>query len=398
MTKSDSVELGFGTRAVGTWPYGDTVNRPLSVPIFQSANFKVGKSAELGQLFEKDSDMVYTRYGNPTITAAANKIANLENADDALLFSSGMGAISTALLTVLKAGDHVVAQKDIFGQTFRFLNEVGSKMGIETTFVDATNHSEVISALKENTILIYIETPSNPLIKIVDIYSLGNLADKNSILLFVDGTFASPALQLPLSLGASLVLHSGTKFLAGHSDLLCGVAAGERELIQKIRTMQVLLGNIIDPSAAWLLMRSLKTLAVRIERQSANALAIASFLSESDKINIVHYPGLKNSPYYDLAAEQMSQGGGVLSFEIPGGFEQSWAFLDALKLIPTATSLGGVETIAEIPADLDFCAKEFGQTDLEIEIGPNLIRLSTGIEDVNDLISDLKLGLETIKH
>ena len=271
-------------------------------------------------------------------------------------------------------------------------------MGIETSFVTATKPSDVVSALKKNTRLIYIETPSNPLIKIIDIHSLGQLAHKMGILMFVDGTFASPALQLPLALGASLVLHSGTKYLAGHSDLMCGVAAGDRELIREIRTMQALLGNIIDPHAAWLLMRSLKTLAVRVERQFANALAIASFLDQNAAVDVVHYPGLKSSPYYKLAAGQMRQAGGMLSFEIPGGIEQSWAFLDALNLIPTATSLGGVETVAEIPVDLDFSAEELGQTDLGLEIGPNLIRLSTGIEDVNDLISDLQLGLATIKR
>jgi cystathionine beta-lyase/cystathionine gamma-synthase len=362
----------------------------------QSVNFEVGKSADLGRLFGEGSDMVYTRFGNPTITAARDKIANLEQADDALLFSSGMGAITTALMTVLKAGDHVVAQKDIFGQTFRFLDEVGRKMGIETTFVDATKQEEVVDALKDNTRLIYIETPSNPLIKIIDIKSLSQLARQKGLTIFVDGTFASPVLQQPLALGASLVLHSGTKFLAGHSDLMCGVASGNQELINDIYTMQTLLGNIIDPSAAWLLLRSLKTLAVRVERQCANAVTIASFLDQSEAVNKVHYPGLKSSPYYDLAAGQMRLSGGMLSFEIAGGLEQSWAFLDALELIPTATSLGGVETVAEIPGNLDFSAEELGQSGVEIEIGPNLIRLSTGIEDVNDLITDLKLGLRTI--
>ncbi|MEE9463976.1 MAG: aminotransferase class I/II-fold pyridoxal phosphate-dependent enzyme [Candidatus Neomarinimicrobiota bacterium] len=387
---------GFHTKAAHTYLDGDRMNRPLSIPIVQATTHQATSGSELGQLFNAGADTFYTRFGNPTITAAAQKVALLEDAEAALVFSSGMGAITTALLTVLKQGDHVVAQRDIFGQTFIFLDTIARDLGIETDFVDGTDLQAITSAARPNTALIYIETPSNPQLKVVDIKAVARIARERNVPLFVDSTFGSPYLQHPLDLGATLVLHSGTKFLGGHSDLMCGVAAGGAELMAKMRNTQILLGNIMDPQAAWLLLRSLKTLGIRVQRQCDTALELARFLETNEVIEKVHYPWLGSSPYYDLAHRQMAGGGGVLSFQVAGGTAGARALLDGLELIPTATSLGGVESLIELPTDLDFSGEELGTAGAEVQVPSNLVRLSVGLEDPVDLIADLQRGMAAV--
>ena len=387
---------GFHTKAAQTYHDGQRANRPLSIPIVQATTHQVESGEQLGQLFTAGADTFYTRFGNPTVTATARKAALLEGAQEALVFSSGMGAITTALLSVLKAGDHVVAQRDIFAQTFKFLDTIARDLGIATDFVDATDLAQITTAARPETALIYIETPSNPQLKVIDIRSVAAIARKRKVLLFVDSTFASPYIQNPLALGASLVLHSGTKFLGGHSDLLCGVAAGDAPLLARIKEVQILLGNIMDPHAAWLLLRSLKTLGVRVQRQCDTALELARFLDSRPEIARVHYPWLDSSPYCRLAHQQMRGGGGVLSFEMAGGGDAAHTFVDALRLIPTATSLGGVESIIEIPADLDFSSKELGAAGSEVAVDPGLVRLSVGLEDGEDLQADLERGLRAV--
>jgi methionine-gamma-lyase len=354
-------------------------------------------SEALGALFKEGADTVYTRFGNPTLTAAAEKIALLECAEAALVFSSGMGAITTSLLTVLKSGDHVVAQRNIFAQTFTFLDDPARSLGIATDFVNATNVEAVQRAIRPNTALIYIETPSNPLLEIVDIRAIAGIAQERKIPLFVDSTFATPYLQNALALGAALVLHSGSKYFGGHADLLCGIAAGEASLIQRIRKTQILLGNILDPHAAWVLLRGMKTLGLRVQRQSDNALELARLLESQKNILRVNYPWLESSPYYQLARQQMTGGGGMLSFEVAGGLKSARAFLDALEVITVATSLGGVETVIEIPYDLDFSEEELGDAARETGISPGFIRLSVGIEDLDDLKTDLQRGVKAIR-
>ena len=392
-----NVAKGFHTRAVQTYSDGKKENRPLSAPILQSTNFQARSSEELGTLFRTKSANFYTRVGHPTVAAAAEKTALLEGAEAALVFSSGMGAVTTSLLAVLTSGVHVVAQRTIFAQTFRFLDEMGRSLGIETDFVDATKTEEVAQAVRSNTALIYIESPSNPLLKVVDIRAIADIARDRNLPLFIDSTFASPFVQNPLALGATLVLHSGTKFLGGHSDIMCGVAAGDAALISRIRDTQVLLGNLLDPHAAWLLLRGLKTLGVRVQKQCDTALKVAHFLESQDGVASVSYPWLESSPYYSVAKKQMRGGGGVLSFEVKGGLKAARAFLDALELIPIASSLGGVETVIEIPYELDFSAEELGEAANETGISPGLIRLSIGIEDSSDLIEDMKRGLAALR-
>jgi methionine-gamma-lyase len=384
---------GFHTRAAHTYLDGRKVSRPLSPPIIQATTFQAETSESHGALFRDGADTLYTRMGNPTLSSAAEKVAALENAERALVFGSGMGAITTALLTFLESGDRVVAQREIFAQTFTFLDRLARSLGIETDFVDATRMDEVTEAIRPNTRLIYIETPSNPLLHVVDIRAAVEIARERGIMLLVDSTFASPYLQNPLDLGATLVIHSGTKFLGGHSDVMCGVIAGEDSLIRRIRETQIMLGTILDPHAAWLLLRGMKTLGVRVQRQCDSALEVARFLAGHKGVTAVHYPWLEGSPFHDLARTQMRGGGGVLSFEVEGGLEGARKFLDSLELIPVATSLGGVETVIEIPAELDFGDDELGDDAGRDEIHTGLIRLSVGLEDVQDLIEDLGRGL-----
>jgi cystathionine beta-lyase/cystathionine gamma-synthase len=390
--------IGFHTRAAKTWIDGKRTRRPLDLPIVQATNFQIESSEALGRLFHQRAETVYTRFNHPTLAQAARKLAHLEGAEAALLFGSGMGAITTSLLTVLGPGAHVVAQREIFAQTYQFLDRLMRPFGVETDFVDATILDQIEATLRPDTALIYIETPSNPLLKVVDIAAVADLARRRHIPLFVDSTFASPFLQNPLDLGATLVLHSGTKFLGGHSDVMCGVAAGDTDLVGRIRETQILMGSIMDPHAAWLLLRGVKTLGLRVQRQSDTALSLARFLEGRPGVEAVHYPWLESSPSSDLARRQMRGGGGVLSFEVSGGLEGARRFLDALRLIPIATSLGGVETVIEVPSELDFSAQELGEAADATGIRPGLIRLSVGTEDLEDLRADLEQGLSALEQ
>ncbi|HSE39544.1 MAG TPA: aminotransferase class I/II-fold pyridoxal phosphate-dependent enzyme [Acidobacteriota bacterium] len=389
-------KIGFNTRAAKTYLDDKKTKRPLTIPILQGTTFEMESSEELGRLFKKGADVVYTRFGNPTITAAAEKCAAIEGSDAAAVFSSGMGAITTSLLAVLKSGDHVVAQKNIFAQTFTFLTQVAYRLGIQTTFVDARNPEEVQQAIRPSTVLVYIESPSNPLLDIVDIRKIVQITKKAGVLLYIDSTFATPFVQRPMELGADVVLHSGSKYFGGHSDLLCGIAAFNTNLIERMRIMQILLGNIMDPHAAWVLLRGIKTLGVRVQRQCENAYELVKFLASHKKVVNVNYPFLETSPYFAVARSQMAHGGGMISFEPVGGVESARKLLNELKLIPVATSLGGVETVIEIPNDLDFSSDEIGDGAKQMAISPALIRLSVGIEEVQDLKQDLQQALEVI--
>jgi cystathionine beta-lyase/cystathionine gamma-synthase len=384
---------GFHSRAAKAHLKDRQDGRPLSTPIIRSTNFEVETSEKLGRRYFARDDRVYTRFGNPTQNAAAEKLAALEGAESALVFSSGMAAISTSLLSTLKPGDHVVAQREIFAQTFTVLDKMARSFGIETDFVDATDVDSVRAALRPETRLLYVETPSNPLLKIIDIRALGAIAKEKGLHLFVDGTFASPYLQNPLELGATLVLHSGTKYLGGHSDVLCGAVAGDTSRIKEIRETQIHLGGVLDPQAAWLLLRGMGTLAVRMQRQCDLALELAQFLEGHEQIAAVNYPLLDSSPYREVASRQMRGGGGVLSFEVRGGIEPARAFVNALEFIPIATSLGGIETVTEIPYELDFNEEELGEDAAKTGIDSGLVRMAVGIEDLDDLKQDLQRAL-----
>ncbi len=382
------------TIAVKTYLDSPRGPRPMSIPIVQSVTFEAPSSVELGRAFRNSSEQVYQRFGHPTSNAAGEKIAALEGAEAGLVFGSGMGAISTTLMALIGGnGTHVVAQRQIFAQTFTFLDETLRQFGVDTTFVDVRNEAELLAAFRGGTRLLYIESPSNPLLTIVDIRRAAAIAHQHNALLVVDSTFASPFLQNPIALGADLVLHSATKFLGGHSDVMCGALAGSAALIRKVGKMQVLLGTVLDPHAAWLLLRGIKTLGVRVRQQAANALTLAKLLRRHDAVESVEYPWLESSEGFPIASRQMRGGGGVLTFSLRGGVEAAHRFADALRVIATATSLGGVESLIEIPADLDFSPEELGESAVETGIPPSLVRLSVGIEDLDDLVADVERGL-----
>ena len=388
---------GFHTQTAKTHADRATTQQPHSQPLLLTINFEFATSRDLGERFRGGSDAVYARFGHPTVTAAAKKVADLEGAEAAQLFGSGMAAITTSLLAALKPGDHVVAQRQIFAQTFTFLDTLARSFGVETDFVEVSNLATIEQTIRPKTTIVYVETPSNPLVRLIDLPAAAAIAHGAGALLFVDSTFASPYLQRPIALGADLSLQSGTKYLGGHSDVMCGVAAGSAALIAKIFKTQTLLGRVLDPHAAWLLLRGMKTLGVRVQRASDNALALARFLAGQPGVERVFYPWLEGSPDYELARRQMTGGGGVVSFEVAGGLAGARAVLDALRLIPIATSLGGVETIAEIPWDLDFGEEELGEAAGSTGVTPGLIRLAVGIEDVEDLRDDLEQALAAVR-
>jgi len=369
-------------------------NGPLSTPIYQTSTFEVTDSEQ--QLRATHSDMFYTRYGNPTHTVVENAIAELEGTDGALLFASGMSAITTSALALLKSGDHVVAQRDIYGGATKFFSQWLPKLGVETTFVDTTEYEQHARAIRPNTRMLYLESPTNPLVRVVDLKKLAALAKQHGLISFVDSTFATPINQRPADFGMDLVMHSGTKYFGGHSDLIAGIVAGRRELIDKIHETRTTLGGVMDPHAAWLLLRGIKTLAVRVQRQNLNALRIAQFLARHPKVKRVHYPFLDDHPQHALAVEQMHGGGGVLSFEVDGSGEDARRLSEALHLFTLAPSLGGTDSLVSLPV-LTSHAMISPEHRAKMGVTEQLIRLSVGIENADDLIADLEQALMVVQ-
>jgi cystathionine beta-lyase/cystathionine gamma-synthase len=368
-------------------------NGPLATPIYQTSTFEVTDNDE--QVRATGSDHYYTRYGNPTNTVAEKTIAELEGVDAALTFASGMGAITTTIMALLKGGDHIVAQRDIYGGANKFLSQWLPKMGIETTFVDTTEYEQHARAIRPNTKLLYLESPTNPLLRVVDFNRVAALAKQHRLLSMIDATFGTPINQHPAEFGIDLVMHSGTKYLAGHSDLICGVVAGRRELMEKIWETRTTLGNCMDPHASWVLVRGLKTLAVRVARQNENAQRVAEFLSGQAKVRSVHYPFLKSHPQYAVARAQMSGGGGMVSFEVEGTGEDARRVSEAMRLFTLAPSLGSVESVVSIPV-LTSHAMIPAEERAKMGVTEQMIRLSVGIENADDLIADLQHALEAV--
>jgi len=368
-------------------------NGPLATPIYQTSTFEVTDSDQ--QVRATSTDMFYTRYGNPTHTVAEKAIAELEGVDAALLFASGMNAITTAMLSLLKSGDHVVAQRDIYGGATKFFSQWLPKFGIETTFVDTVEYDQHARAIQRNTKLLYMESPTNPTLRVVDLRQVTALARQHNLITFIDSTFATPINQRPADFGIDLIMHSGTKYFAGHSDLICGIVAGRQELVQKIHETRTTLGGTMDPHAAWLLLRGIKTLAVRVQRQNDNALRVARFLAQHAKVRRVHYPFLEGHPQRALAMQLMHGGGGVLSFEVDGTGEDARRLSEALHLFTLAPSLGGVDSLVTIPVltSHGMISAEHRQ---KMGVTEQLIRLSVGIENADDLIADLEQALTVV--
>ncbi|MFH0848273.1 MAG: PLP-dependent aspartate aminotransferase family protein [archaeon] len=389
-------EAGFSTKAIRAGERTDPRTGAVVTPIFETSVFAFSNTQELiDAVTEKSSRDVYTRWSNPTITAAEKKIAELEGAEDCAVLSSGMAAISTTVISLVSSGDHVVAIRDLYGGTVGLFSDFMRRFGVQTTLVEATDSDEITSAIRDNTKVIFLETPTNPTLKLVDLSKIVQAAKERNAKVLVDSTFASPYNQQPLHLGCDIVLHSATKYLAGHNDVTAGAAAGPRELIEPIKKLRRTLGGVLDPHAAWLLIRGMKTLGLRMERHNLNGQKVAEYLNGNSKVKRVYYPGLDTHPQHSLARKQMRGYGGVLSFELKGDLNLAARFVDSLKLALLAPSLGGTETLVSQPrtASHYFMTPEERQ---KAGISDSLIRLSLGTEDADDIISDLEQAFEQV--
>jgi cystathionine beta-lyase/cystathionine gamma-synthase len=368
-------------------------NGPVVTPIYQTSTFEVTDNDEQQRV--TSTDRYYTRWGNPTNTVAEQAVAELEGVDAAHTFASGMGAITTTILALLKTGDHIVAQRDIYGGVTKFFSQWLPKLGIETTFVDTNDFDQHARAIRPNTRLLYLESPTNPTLRVVDLKKAAALAKTHQLISMTDSTFATPINQRPSEYGIDLVMHSGTKYLSGHADLTCGVVCGRQELMDQLWETRTTLGNCMDPHASWMLIRGLKTLAVRVARQNENALRVAEFLESHAKVRRVHYPFLKSHPQHAIAREQMSGGSGMVTFEVEGTGEDARRASEAMQLFTLATSLGGVESLVSIPV-LTSHAMISAEQRQKMGVTEQMVRLSVGIENVDDLIADLERALQAV--
>ena len=366
-------------------------NGPVATPIYQTSTFEVTDNDEQQRV--TSTDRYYTRWGNPTNTVAEQTVAAIEGVEAARTFASGMGAITTTIFALLKAGDHIVAQRDIYGGVTKFFSQWLPRMGIETTFVDTNDYEQHARAIRPNTRMLYLESPTNPSLRVVDLKKTAALAKQHKLISMVDSTFGTPINQHPAEYGIDLVMHSGTKYLSGHADLTCGVVAGSQELMEQIHDTRSTLGNCMDPHASWLLIRGLKTLAVRVARQNENAQRVAEFLEQHAKVRSVHYPFLKSHPQHAIAREQMSGGGGMVTFEVEGTGSDARRVSEAMSLFTLATSLGGVESLVSIPVLTSHAMISAEQRE-KMGVNEQMIRLSVGIESVEDLIVDLEHALQ----
>ena len=391
-------KCGLGTTAIHAGTLKNLYGT-LAMPIYQTSTFIFDSAEQGGRRFALEEDgYIYTRLGNPTTTVLENKIAALEEGEAAVATSSGMGAISSTLWTVLKAGDHIVTDKTLYGCTFALMNHGLTKFGVEVTFVDTSNLDEVKKAMKKNTRVVYLETPANPNLKIVDLEALAKLAHTNpNTLVIVDNTFATPYMQKPLKLGADIVVNSVTKYINGHGDVIAGLVITNKELADQIRFVGLkdMTGAVIGPQEAYYIIRGMKTFEIRMERHCKNARVVADFLNKHPKIEKVYYPGLETHPGYEIAKKQMKDFGAMISFELKGGFEAGKALLNNLSLCSLAVSLGDTETLIQHPASMTH--SPYTKEEREAAgITDGLVRLSVGLENVEDIIADLEQGLEKI--
>ena len=373
----------------------DPVFDSVTPPIFLTSTYRFKNAAQGANRFlGKEKGMIYSRFTNPTVDLLAKRLAALEEAEMAIVTSSGMAAISLVLLHFLKKGDHILAHKVIYGGTFEFISRILPRFGIEVSFCDFSDEKEFEKSIKKNTKIIYFESPTNPLLEVLDIKKICDFAKKNNILTVFDNTFAPPPLQYPIRLGVDIVIHSLTKYIGGHSDLIGGAIVGSKKYLEPLfQKSFIFFGPTLSPFSAYLALRGLTTLEVRIKKQSENALKIASFLEKHPKIEKIYYPGLKSHKSYQLAKKQMTDFGGVLSFVVKGGYKKAESLVNNVKIINLAVSLGAVESLIEHPASMthsELTPNERKKAGIE----EGLVRLSVGLEAVEDLIDDLERGLK----
>jgi methionine-gamma-lyase len=368
-------------------------------PIYQTSTFKFESAQHGASLFAGEQrGYIYTRMANPTVEALENAIAELEGGYKALGCGSGMAAIHTVFASLTSAGDHILCSAAVYGPTTTLLNTVMNKFGVESTFVDTSNIEAVKKAVKLNTKVLYIETPGNPTLAITDIRAMAEIAHNNNAMLVVDNTFMSPALQKPFEFGADVVLHSLTKFLNGHADVVGGIIIVKDDKTYKsFRKVLNQIGGVIDPFNSFLVHRGIKTLALRMKKHCENAMIVAEYLEKHPQVKSVSYPGLKNHPQFEIGQKQHKGPGGMITFELEGGFEAGQVLMNSVKLCQLAVSLGGVESLIQHPASMThYSMGKEGR--LAGGITEGLVRLSVGIENVNDIIADLENGLEKVKE
>ncbi len=379
--------MGFSTDAIHIGQEHDPATGAIIVPIYQTSTYV---QDELG----KHKGYEYSRTSNPTRAALERNLARLEGGEFGFAFASGMAAIN-AVMTLLKSGDHVVTGRNLYGGTFRLFERVLKGFGFEFTYVATTNLASVEEAIRENTRLLFLETPTNPIMEITDLAAASELAHRHKLLVAVDNTFMSPYLQRPLELGADIVIHSTTKYLNGHSDGVGGaVVMNDPELADRLKFVQNAAGAVLGPMDSWLVLRGVKTLAVRMRQHSENGMAVAEFLAGHSKVQRVHYPGLSSHPQYELGRKQMHGPGGMLSFET-GSITNARTVLNSVRLCSLAESLGGVETLISHPASMTHASVPPEERE-RLGITDGLVRISVGIEDVEDLIADLDQALARI--
>jgi cystathionine gamma-synthase len=387
---------GPSTRAVHGGEARAKLGNAMTEPIIQTATYTFANSAEIADHFEGRVEREeYGRYGNPTQRVAERKLAALESAEDGLLFSSGMAAITTTLFAMLSKGAHVVVTDDAYRRTRQFLLQVLRRYGVEVTVVPAGDYDRLEEAVRQTTRLIFSESPTNPYNRILDLERVADIGRRHRIKTIIDSTFATPINQRPIEFGIDLVIHSATKYLGGHNDLLAGAVLGGAGLISAIRDLQGITGAIADPFASYLLIRGIKTLALRVARQNQNAERIAAMLDVHPKVERVHYPSLPSHPEHEIAARQMQGFGGVVSFEVRGDLAAASRLVDACRIPRIAPSLGGVESLIEQPALMSFYELSTEER-LQVGIKDALVRYSVGVEDAEDLIADLEHALEQV--
>jgi len=369
----------------------------VAKPIYQTSTFVFQSTAKVKRFQEGDPSLyLYTRYGNPTITAAEEKIAQLEGGEAGLVFTSGMAAISTTILTLCSSGDKILATRSLYGGTHHLFMSILPRLGIQVNYVDSETLEPFAKLINKSSKVFYIETPTNPNLKIVDIKKVVALAKKHNLTTVIDNTFATPYNQKPIKMGIDVAIESGTKYLAGHSDLIVGTVVGKKSFIKKAGYFRKILGGSCDPMGAYLLLRGMKTLAVRVEKQNQNGIALAKFLEKHPKVKRVCYPGLPSHPQHKLAKSQMKGFGGMVTFEVGGGLKGATRVIDSFKLILNASSLGSVESLASLPILTSHYG--FSKEDLKkADVTSGMIRLSCGIEETPDLLSDLKQALNKLK-
>lgn len=398
----DNDEFGSSTRAVHGGVSRRKAFSSLTTPIVQSATFTFTDTQDLCEFMDRKlyGDELdreeYGRYGNPTVWSVEERLAALDNAEDAVLYPSGMAAVTSLLLTVLKPGQHIVMTNDCYRRTRQFCLTYLKKFGVETSVVPVGDYDALEAAIiPKKTRFIISESPTNPYLRIADLVKLAELGKRYKALTLIDSTFATPINQRPLDFGIDFVLHSATKYLSGHNDVLAGVIAGKASRIKALKDSRGVFGNVVDPQAAFLLERGIKTLGIRVKQQNETAFAVAKYLESHPKIDRVYYPGLPSHPEHDIAVQQMDGFGGVVSFEVAGDLKTTGEFIDRCRIPYIAPSLGGVESLIEQPALVSFYEKTTAER-LELGIKDNLVRFAIGIENTDDIIADLEQALAGI--